>query len=154
MLLFSTLKHQCELKTCKAIINLAPNAPRFTNGFEQSMHKTFTDCYLAPGGGLTGGGWGYALNSNDSDGEEVRVANGTGKMLDEDKRMLAYYVLGWESIEVRTCPELRQRGKALIFEQMHHAYEHTELFNVEIDKLKPYFGPGTGALYMNFERDI
>lgn len=70
------------------------------------MHKTFTDCYLAPGGGLTGGGWGYALNSNDSDGE-VGVANGTGKMLDEDKRMLAYYVLGWESIEVRTGPELR-----------------------------------------------
>lgn len=126
-----------ESPACEfAIINLAPNAPRFTNGFEQSMHKTFTDCYLAPGGGLTGGGWGYALNSNDSDGEEVRVANGTGKMLDEDKRMLAYYVLGWESIE------------------MHHAYEHTELFNVEIDKLKPYFGPGTGALYVNFERDI
>jgi len=69
------------------------------------MHKTFTDCYLAPGGGLTGGGWGYALNSNDSEGEEVRVANREG-MLDEDKRMLAYYVLGWESIEVRVCPEL------------------------------------------------
>ena len=29
----------------------------------------------------------------------------------------------------------------MIFEQMHYAYEHTELFNVEIDKLKPYFGP-------------
>ena len=94
------------------------------------------------------------MNSNDSDGEEVGVANGTGKMLDEDKRMLAYYVLGWESVEVRTCPELLQRGKAVIFEQMHYAYEHTELFNVEIDKLKPYFGPGTGALYVNFERDI
>jgi hypothetical protein len=61
------------------------------------MHKTFTDCYLALGGGLTGGWWSYALNSNDSDGEEVRVPNGTGKMLDENKRMLAYYVLGWES---------------------------------------------------------
>ncbi|XTI84233.1 hypothetical protein V2W45_162882 [Cenococcum geophilum] len=34
------------------------------------MHKTFTDCYLAPGGGLTGGGWGYALNSNDFDGKK------------------------------------------------------------------------------------
>ena len=54
------------------------------------MHKPFTDCYLAPGGGLTGGGWGYALNSNDSNGEGVRVANGTGKTLGKDKRMLAY----------------------------------------------------------------
>ena len=79
------------------------------------MHKTFTDCHLAPGGSLTGGGWGYALNSNNSNGEEARVANGTGKLLDEDKRMLAYCVLGWETVEVRICPELRQRGKAVIF---------------------------------------
>ena len=87
----------------KAIINLATNAPRFTDGFEQSMHKTFTDCYLAPGGGFIGGGWGYALNSNDSDGEEVRVVIGAEEMLVENKRMLAYYILGWESIEVRVC---------------------------------------------------
>jgi hypothetical protein len=75
------------------------------------MHKTFTDSYLAPDGGFTGGGWGYALNSNDTDGEEVRVAIGAEEMLDEDKRMLAYYVLGWESVEVRTCRQFSQNGK-------------------------------------------
>ena len=55
---------------------------------------------------------------------------------------------------MRICPELLQRGKAVIFEQMHYAYEHTELFNVEIDRLKPYFGLGTGAFYVNFERHL
>lgn len=76
------------------------------------MHKTFTDSYLAPDGGFIGGGWGYALNTNDSDGEEVRLA--IGSMLAEDKRMLAYYILGWESIEVRVCCQLRHSGRALI----------------------------------------
>ena len=42
----------------------------------------------------------------------------------------------------------------MIFEQMHYAYEHTELFNVEIDRLKPYFGLGTGAFYVNFGRHL
>ena len=73
------------------------------------MHKTFTDSYLAPGGGFIGGGWGYALNTNDSDGEEVKVAIESEK-LTEDKKMLAYYILGWESIEVRVCHQLRQGG--------------------------------------------
>ena len=80
------------------------------------MHKTFTDCYLAPDGGFIGGGWGYALNSNDSDGEEIRVATGAEKVLDEDKRMLAYYVLGWESIEVRVGRQFIGE-KALTIEQ-------------------------------------
>ena len=76
------------------------------------MHKTFTDCYLAPEGGFIGGGWGYALNSNDSDGEEVKMAIGAEEMLNEGKRMLAYYVLGWESIEVRVCRQFRRRESA------------------------------------------
>jgi len=38
--------------------------------------------------------------------------------------------------------------------KMHDAYEHSELFEVEIDKLKSYFGPGTSAFYVNFERDV
>jgi hypothetical protein len=102
-------------KIRKAIINLAPNAPRFTDDFENSMHKTFTDCYLAPGGGTTGGGWGYALNSNNSAGEEVSVNNVTGNMLDENKRMLAYYVIGYDSIEVKTLLFTASRSKALTY---------------------------------------
>ena len=76
------------------------------------MHKTFTDSYLAPDGGFVGGGWGYALNSNDSNGEEIRVAIEAEEVLGEDKRMLAYYVLGWESIEVRVCCQFCRRGSA------------------------------------------
>ena len=40
-----------------------------------------------------------------------------------------------------------------MFEQMHHAYQQTELYDEEIDKLEPYFGPGTGAFYVTFEKD-
>jgi hypothetical protein len=71
------------------------------------MDKTFTDCYLAPDGGMTGGGWGYALNSNDSTGEEVRMDDVPERILDEDKRLLAYYFIGWESKKVRTLASLR-----------------------------------------------
>ncbi|KAF2098888.1 hypothetical protein NA57DRAFT_56526 [Rhizodiscina lignyota] len=115
-----------------AIINLAPNAPRFEESFEKSMHKTYVDCYLAEG--FVGGGWGYALNSNDSNGEEISDAETEQTALDEDKRMLAYYCLGWDSVEA------------------HHVFEKGEVFAVEIAKLKPHFGPGTGAFYANFEK--
>lgn len=66
------------------------------------MNKTFMDCYLFSGQGFTGGGWGYALNSNDSDGNELETTDGVDVILDEDKRTLAYYLLGWDSVEVRT----------------------------------------------------
>lgn len=63
------------------------------------MHKTFTDCYFAPG--FTGGGWAYALNSNDADGEVISAAkNDVPTVLGETERRLAYYCIGWETIEV------------------------------------------------------
>jgi len=88
------------------------------------MHKTFTDCYLADG--FTGGEWAYAINTNDAEGIDEEF------ILDKKERRLAYYVLGWESL------------------QKHHEYAETDLFAEEIDKLKPYFGKGTGAFYVKF----
>jgi hypothetical protein len=79
----------------QAIINLNEAAPRFDAELEKSMHKTFTDCYLAEG--FTDGGWGYALNSNDADGG---IMDGTKTMHDDRNRRLAYYPLGWGSLEV------------------------------------------------------
>ena len=49
---------------------------------------------------MTGGGWGYALNSNDSAGDSLTTQNFAERMLDEQKRMLAYYVIGWRDKEV------------------------------------------------------
>lgn len=40
----------------------------------------------------------------------------------------------------------------MIDEQLHQAATKTPLFAVEIDKLSPYFGPGTGAFYVNFTK--
>lgn len=63
------------------------------------MHKTFTDCYFAPG--FTGGGWAYALNSNDASGEVISAAkDDVPTVLGENERRLAYYCIGWETIEV------------------------------------------------------
>ncbi len=64
------------------------------------MHKTFTDTYNAQG--FTGGGWGYALNSNDASGDEIRSTE--APWLEEKDRRLAYYFLGWDSIAV--CADL------------------------------------------------
>jgi hypothetical protein len=36
--------------------------------------------------------------------------------------------------------------------QLHHAFARTALFDEEIDKLKGWFGSGSGAFYVNFER--
>lgn len=82
----------------KAIINLTPNAPRLDADFEHSMHKTFTDCYFAKG--FTGGGWGYGLNSNESEGQEIIVGSAEGSLLQEKERTMAYYIIGWNSIAV------------------------------------------------------
>jgi hypothetical protein len=81
----------------KAIINLVPNAPRLKDDFERSMHKTFTDCYLAEG--FTGGGWAYSLTSNEADGEVIK--DSTLKELEEKERRLAYYIIGWDTLKVR-----------------------------------------------------
>jgi hypothetical protein len=64
------------------------------------MHKTFTDCYFAKG--FTGGGWGYALNSNESEGQEINVGGAYDSLLEEKERTMAYYIIGWDSIAVRT----------------------------------------------------
>jgi hypothetical protein len=65
------------------------------------MHKTFTDCYFAKG--FKGGGWGYSLNSNNADGVLLEGEEEDGERpLQGEERRLAYYYLGWESVEVRT----------------------------------------------------
>jgi len=123
-----------ESNACEfAIINTIAKAPRFDSKFEHSMDKTFTDCYFAKG--FTGGGWAYALNSNDAQGFEVTPDEGKDAFLEEKDRRLAYYVIGWNSIEE------------------HHAFAETELFAEEINKLGPYFGTGTGAFYVKFEKE-
>jgi hypothetical protein len=111
------------------------------------MDKTFTDCYLAKG--FTGGGWGYVFNSNDSKGINVKPIQES--LLNEKDRMLAYYMIGWDSLMVSKLYWVPSRYQ-LIKIQEHHEYAKTVLFDVEIDKLKPYFGPGTGAFYAKFER--
>lgn len=63
------------------------------------MNKTFTDCYFAKG--FSGGGWGYALNSNDSEGHDINVDSIAESPLKEQERRLAYYIIGWNSIAVR-----------------------------------------------------
>jgi hypothetical protein len=57
------------------------------------MHKTFTDCYLAPG--FAGGSWTYAMNSNETDGEVSLATELEGK-----EQRLAFYLLGWDSLQV------------------------------------------------------
>ncbi|KIW70702.1 hypothetical protein PV04_02947 [Phialophora macrospora] len=116
-----------------AIINLSPTTPKSDISFSHSMNKTFTDCYLAEG--FRGGGWSYALNTNDTNGTVAATpAEAEEVLLEAEKRRLACYYLGWESIE------------------HHHAYARTALFAEEVDKLAPHFAPGTGAWYVRFER--
>jgi hypothetical protein len=64
------------------------------------MHKTFTDCYLADG--FTGGGWAYSSNSNDADGHTIDDTPSIE--VEEKERRLAYYVIGWKSLEVSLQP--------------------------------------------------
>lgn len=83
----------------QAIINLSPSAPRSNTDFQQSMHKTYTDCYRMRG--FVGGNWAYAINTNDTSG--TVLTDGTGnRQLSEIERKLACYYLGWQSVEV--CP--------------------------------------------------
>ena len=63
------------------------------------MHKTYTDCYQMEG--FVGGEWAYAVNANDTIGELIQ--NEIMKV-DEKERRLAFYFLGWESVEVRLIP--------------------------------------------------
>jgi hypothetical protein len=72
------------------------------------MHKTFTDCYGSKG--FTGGGWGYALNTNDVDGSEIEAGHIEESLLVEKQGMLGYYVIGWDSIEVRLNVTVEERS--------------------------------------------
>ncbi|KAL7953426.1 hypothetical protein V8C34DRAFT_318191 [Trichoderma compactum] len=68
--------------------------------------------------GFTGGYWAYALNSNETAG--VPCSSAVPETIPKPQRRLGVYYLGWDSIEA---------------------------FSNELDKLQPYFGPGSGAFY-------
>jgi len=125
-----------EAPVCEfAVIRLAPNTPRSDPGFQHSMNKTFTDCYkMVPG--FTGGGWAYALNSNDPAGVKADAPEVGQQVVKKGDEMLAYYYLGWPSVKV------------------HDAWAATPIFDEEIDKLKPWFGEGTGAYYVTFTKHV
>ncbi|KIW50287.1 hypothetical protein PV05_11889 [Exophiala xenobiotica] len=119
-----------EAPVCEfAFIALSPEAPLSSPELQKSMHKTYTDVFGMRG--FVGGQWSYCLNTNDSTGMPLHSEERT---LPPAKRRLAVYPLGWESVE------------------LHQAATKTALFAEEIDKLAPYFGPGTGAFYVSFRR--
>jgi len=118
-----------------AVIRLAPSTPRSDPAFQHSMNKTFTDCYkMVPG--FTGGGWSYALNTNDANGAPADAPEVGQQVVKKGDEMLAYYYLGWPSVEV------------------HDKWAATPIFDEEIDKLIPWFGEGTGAYYVMFEKHM
>jgi hypothetical protein len=49
---------------------------------------------------MTGGGWGYALNSNDAAGKRLTSTSSTEEMIEEADRRLACYVIGWTDKQV------------------------------------------------------
>ncbi|KAK5223833.1 hypothetical protein LTR99_007856 [Exophiala xenobiotica] len=114
-----------------AFIALSSKAPLSSPELKKSMHKTYTDVFGMRG--FVGGQWSYCLNTNDSAGMPLSMS-GEEHTLPLAKRRVAVYPLGWESVE------------------LHQAATKTALFAEEIDKLAPYFGPGTGAFYVSFRR--
>ncbi|KAJ9632593.1 hypothetical protein H2204_007897 [Knufia peltigerae] len=119
-----------EARVCEfAFIALSQDAPRESIDFQASMHKTYTDTYGMRG--FEGGQWAYCSNTNDSLGDKLGSEN---VQLTSDEKRLGVYVLGWESVE------------------LHQAATKTALFAKEIDKLAPYFGPGSGAFYVYFRK--
>jgi len=87
----------------KAVIRLAPTTPRSDPAFQHSMNKTFTDCYkMVPG--FMGGGWAYALNSNDHAGVKADAPEVGQHIVKKGDEMLAYYYFGWPSVEVGLSP--------------------------------------------------
>ncbi|KAJ9498695.1 hypothetical protein H2202_005881 [Exophiala xenobiotica] len=121
-----------EAPVCEfAFIALSSKAPLSSPELKKSMHKTYTDVFGMRG--FVGGQWSYCLNTNDSAGMPLSMS-GEEHTLPLAKRRVAVYPLGWESVE------------------LHQAATKTALFAEEIDKLAPYFGPGTGAFYVSFRR--
>ncbi|PMD53487.1 uncharacterized protein K444DRAFT_700620 [Hyaloscypha bicolor E] len=127
----SNLTKALEAEICEfAIINLLSNAPKANTDFKDSMHKTYTDCYRMDG--FVGGDWGYALNTNDTNG--MLVDEASNQRVEEKERRLACYYLGWESIDA------------------HQAASKTDIFDEEMVKLAPWIGEGSGAWYVKFEK--
>ncbi|CAK7212629.1 hypothetical protein SEUCBS140593_001567 [Sporothrix eucalyptigena] len=126
----TNIEQALEAPICQfATINLKPDAPVDDPALQRSMHKTYTDCFLTQEG-FIGGDWAYATNTNNVNDERLDQTS----PLDSGDRRLGVYFLGWES------------------RAAHDAYSRTALFDEEIDKLMPWFGPGTGAWYVNFEK--
>ncbi|CAL5870101.1 uncharacterized protein PFLUO_LOCUS4335 [Penicillium psychrofluorescens] len=93
------------------------------------MRKTYEDAFQFRG--MTGGDWAYVSNTNETAGKPCLSPPTT---VPASGRRLGIYILGWESIE------------------LHEDASLTPEFAVEIDKLKPHFGPGTGAWYALFKK--
>ncbi|ERT02410.1 uncharacterized protein SPSK_05526 [Sporothrix schenckii 1099-18] len=124
-----------SLTLLQATINVVAKAPTGNPDFQASMHKTYTDCFLADDG-FVGGDWAYASNTNRTNGQPLcteSASEPSTQILPLDRR-LAVYFLGWTS------------------HAAHDAYSATPLFAEEIDKLKSWFGPGTGAWYVQFAK--
>ncbi|KAE9363533.1 hypothetical protein N431DRAFT_431749 [Stipitochalara longipes BDJ] len=111
-----------------AIVSLSPFAPLKDADLKHSMHKTYTDCYFAEG--FSGGNWAYSMTTNNVD----ELLSEEQKVIPKEERRLAVYPLGWES------------------KDHHTAYSRSPLFDEEINKLAPWFGPGTGAWWVTLEK--
>ncbi|KAH6988140.1 hypothetical protein BKA56DRAFT_578417 [Ilyonectria sp. MPI-CAGE-AT-0026] len=116
----------CEL----ACIRLTDEAPLSDAALQRSMDKTWSDTYQILG--FTGGNWAYASNTNESSGAPLNST--PDEVIAQGERRLGVYFLGWESIE------------------LHQDGTETPVFAEEIRKLMPYFGPGSGAWYVNFKK--
>ncbi|KAM0263919.1 hypothetical protein ACHAQJ_000954 [Trichoderma viride] len=115
-----------EAPVCEfACIRLRDDVPLENEALQRSMHKTYADTYQIQG--FTGGYWAYAMNTNETAG--VPCSAPAEETVPKAHRRLAVYYLGWDSIE------------------LHEDGTQTEAFSEEINKLQPYFGPGSGAWY-------
>lgn len=84
------------------MIGISPATPLpLASWVQNSMRKTFTDCYLSPFPGFKGGSWGFALNGDDVRGERlVDEQEGLCSRNQRSQGRLAIYYLGWDSLEV------------------------------------------------------
>lgn len=76
-------------------MRLAPDTPTSDEAVRAPAHKTYTDCFGAPG--FVGGDWGYGINTSEVQGAGFPS---DGPDIAEADRRLAVYLLGWESAEV------------------------------------------------------
>lgn len=91
MLIKALASPVCEL----VLMALTPEAPLSDSSLRDSVHKAYTDCDRMQG--FVAGGWGYAVNTDSTEGVSVQPEGGNST----SNKRLAVYLLGWESIEVR-----------------------------------------------------